>query len=115
MKRLLLIGRSETMAAKRNDLIGMVFGNLFVVEFAHIYNGHSYWLCRCECGGYTIARGSHLKIGNISSCGCKKGNITHGESKTKAVFSVAQHERTVPKPESHRVPPLWRTWYLGVC
>lgn len=71
------------MARKIDDLTGKVFGDLRVDEFAYIYNGHSYWLCLCECGCYTVARGSHLKAGNILSCGCKKGNITHGESKTR--------------------------------
>lgn len=75
------------MARKIDDLTGMVFGNLCVVEFSHTYNGHSYWLCRCKCGRLTIARGSHMKSGNVSSCGCKNGNITHGESKTR-LYSV---------------------------
>jgi hypothetical protein len=83
MRQLSFTERSETMATRINDLTGRVYGSLCVVEFAHIYHGHAYWLCRCECGSYTIARGSHLKAGNISSCGCKKGNITHGESKTR--------------------------------
>ena len=77
------IERGETMTSRREDLTGRVFRDLIVEEFAHIYGGHAYWLCRCKCGGYTVARGSHLKTGNISSCGCKKGHITHGESKTR--------------------------------
>ena len=75
------------MPRKKDSLTGMVFGHLCVTEFSHAYNGHSYWLCRCDCGGYTIARGSHLKAGNVSSCGCRKGHITHGESKTR-LYSV---------------------------
>ena len=71
------------MAKKMEDLTGNAYGKLSILEFAYTYKGHSYWLCRCECGGHTVARGSHLKTGNVSSCGCKKGNTTHGESKTR--------------------------------
>ena len=71
------------MARRREDLTGLTFGHLCVTGFSHIYKTQSYWVCSCDCGGNTIARGSHLKAGNVSSCGCKKGHITHGESKTR--------------------------------
>ena len=71
------------MARKTSNLAGSVFGHLRVAEFSHTYNGHAYWVCRCDCGGHTIVRGSHLRAGNVSSCGCRKGHITHGESKTR--------------------------------
>lgn len=32
--------------------------------------GVVYWLCKCECGGQTIARGSSLRDGKTRSCGC---------------------------------------------
>lgn len=93
------------MCRKKEALTGMAFGHLCVIEFAHTYKGHSYWLCRCDCGRYSIARGSHLKTGNVSSCGCKKGNITHGESKTR-LYSVwngmKDRCRNVNSPEYHR-------------
>lgn len=92
------------MASRRNDLTGMVFGSLCVIEFSHTYNGHSYWLCSCECGESTIARGSHLKTGNISSCGCKKGNITHRESGTRLynVWSQMWGRCTNPNANAYR-------------
>lgn len=65
------------------DLSGRRFGKLTVFLFGEVRNGHAYWLCKCDCGGTCYVRGSHLICGNVSSCGCSKGNITHGESKTR--------------------------------
>lgn len=28
------------------------------------------WLCKCDCGGWKIARAEYLKYGQIMSCGC---------------------------------------------
>lgn len=55
---------------KRLDLVGQQFGKLTVTEFSHIGGKTSYWKCVCECGAVHVAQGSHLKNGNIRSCGC---------------------------------------------
>lgn len=65
------------------DLSGMRFGNLTVVKLAHCEGGQAHWLCSCDCGKDTVARGSHLRTGHTISCGCKKGHISHHESKTR--------------------------------
>lgn len=39
--------------------------------------GHSDWLCKCDCGNSKIARGSHLKEGDIKSCGCLVRDTNH--------------------------------------
>ena len=87
------------------DLVGKRFGYLSVLDFSHTYKGHSYWLCICECGGHTIVRGSHLKSGNVTSCGCRKGHITHGESGTRlyAIWNSMRKRCRDPKNrEYHR-------------
>lgn len=57
---------------KTKDISGKKFGRLVVIDFA--YNkgsgGHSYWNCVCDCGNKIIARGSHIRCGNIKSCRC---------------------------------------------
>lgn len=90
---------------KLNNLVGKRFGYLSVLDFSHTYKGHSYWLCVCECGGHTVARGSHLKSGNVTSCGCRMGHITHGESGTRlyAVWNNMRERCRNPKNrEYHR-------------
>ena len=108
------------MSCKRADLIGMVFGSLCVIEFAHIYNGHSYWLCACDCGKHTVVKGSHLRSGHTISCGCKRGNIAHRESKTRLyrIWNGMRERCTNPNsPQFERygargiqVCPEWREY-----
>lgn len=78
------------MVKVREDLTGQTFGTLTVLKQAEDYvdrKGQHYaqWLCECSCKKRTqlITRGSHLKNGHTTSCGCshikedgykKKGN-----------------------------------------
>jgi len=57
--------------------------------------GSDQYLCLCECGNYTIVRGSKLKSEHTKSCGCLKKEATskaisikttHGQSKTKLYY-----------------------------
>jgi hypothetical protein len=54
------------------DLVGQVFGRLSVLSRAPKVgvSKHAYWHCQCACGETTIARGVHLRDGNVTSCGC---------------------------------------------
>lgn len=72
---------------KALDLTGQTFGRLTAVRRVGT-DKHRYalWLCACECGNETVARGRHLRVGDTRSCGClqhetrvKSGNLTrHG-------------------------------------
>lgn len=58
------------------DLTGQRFGKLVAVEMADDYvspkNGKKsrQWLCKCDCGNDIIVRGSYLRSGQKTSCGC---------------------------------------------
>lgn len=39
-------------------------------------NGHSYWLCQCDCGNQKEIASSSLKSGQTMSCGCVHRKIT---------------------------------------
>jgi hypothetical protein len=60
------------------DITGQRFGNLVVVGEAseRTKSGKHLWLCICDCGQETTARGSHLRRKDRTSCGCQKVNIT---------------------------------------
>lgn len=65
------------MGQRVNDLTGCEFGFLTVVERAPTPQGvkprHAYFLCYCAaCTDHIVARGDHLRLGNIKSCGCMK-------------------------------------------
>jgi len=57
--------------AKREDLTGKHFGRLVVEKFDHLDStGHSFWLCKCQCGNKRVVRGEHLIGGHTKSCKC---------------------------------------------
>ena len=67
------------MVKVRNDLTGMVFGRLVVIEQSEDYisaNGQHFaqWLCECSCKNRTKVIVSHnnLRRGHTNSCGCLK-------------------------------------------
>src|SRR5713101_1171101 len=54
-----------------NDLTGMRFGRLVVIGRAdNDKNGSAQWHCRCDCGEKRVVRGSDLRNGHSTSCGC---------------------------------------------
>lgn len=76
--------------ARALNLVGDKYGMLTVVEKAGISkNGHTNWICQCECGNVTIVNSGHLREKRgVKSCGClceKVGERTykHGASQTK--------------------------------
>lgn len=71
------------------DYVGKKYGRLTVISvYTRDLNGHrdSVAACACECGNTYEAKISHLKYGNIKSCGClklelgRKFNYRHGNS-----------------------------------
>lgn len=59
-------------------LIGQRFGDLQVICRMPSKNGHRMFKCQCECGNYTIVRGSALVSGNTMSCGCYDKKVRIG-------------------------------------
>lgn len=53
------------------DLRGKRFGRLTILyEIEKRERKYVIWACCCDCGNIIKARSSHLKDGNIKSCGC---------------------------------------------
>ena len=59
---------------KRISLVGEKYGKLTVVSLNEekTRNGVLFWNCLCECGNKYIARGSNLKSGKSTHCGCSR-------------------------------------------
>lgn len=56
---------------KYNDLNGMVFGRLTVVEESgRTKDRHILWKCQCECGNEVNVASKELVSGHTKSCGC---------------------------------------------
>lgn len=81
--------------SKLIDLTGKQFGRLTVVSRAeNDKRGNARWLCRCDCGNYSVVMGKHLRCGHTESCGCSHQEVaqknltilnakTDGRSKTR--------------------------------
>lgn len=73
----------------KTALIGKRFNRLEVIAFDSISkNGHSKWLCRCDCGNELVKFATNLRKGHTQSCGClqkeqtSKAKKTHGMRNT---------------------------------
>lgn len=55
-----------------DDLTGLKFGMLTVLDRAENKNGFIRWNCKCECGNIKTVAQAHLKNGNVKSCGCAR-------------------------------------------
>ena len=61
----------------KNDLTNQQFGKLTVLYKTRLdSNGHSYWMCQCECGNQKEISSSNLKNSGTKSCGCIHSEIT---------------------------------------
>ena len=75
------------------DLSGMRFGKLIVVEFGFFdfpKNSKSrlaYWHCKCDCGKDCYVYSSNLKLGKTKSCGCLQKSIASKTHK-KYYFNI---------------------------
>lgn len=76
------------------DLTNQQFNHLTAIKkVGRTKQGFAIWLCECVCGNTTEVRSSHLRNGNIKSCGCKRMevirtcNIKHGESRCPEWYS----------------------------
>ena len=75
--------------AKALNLLEKKFNRLTVIErLPNDKNGKSMWLCKCECGSEVEIRGSHIKRGDIQSCGC----LLQEETQKRATQRKLEHQ-----------------------
>jgi hypothetical protein len=55
----------------KDNLVGLPFGRLVVLEAGKVAHSGRKWVCRCACGKLTSAYGFNLKSGKTTSCGCR--------------------------------------------
>lgn len=72
------------------NLLGRTFGRLTVTGYAGSAGGKALWDTKCQCGNTKTARGSELRRGSTTSCGCWRrekaaaAKTTHGMSQHPA-------------------------------
>lgn len=52
------------------NLVGMKFNKLTVIERDFSHKDRPYWKCQCDCGNTVSVRADLLKNGNTKACGC---------------------------------------------
>ena len=60
---------------KMIDLTGQKFGFLTALYDSgkrEPTNGTVKWMCKCDCGNFTIVNSNQLRTGGTISCGCAK-------------------------------------------
>ena len=68
----------------RIDITGQRFGRVTVLEYSHSdKRRQTMYKCKCDCGNIFITRGSGLKSGHVTSCGCTTRARTHSLSQSR--------------------------------
>ena len=94
------------------DLTGQKFGKLTVLELdVNNPKAGAYWICRCECGNIKIARGSSLRDGTTTHCGCSISKHPEKIDKTSLVGKrfgrLTVLKRDLSKPTGHGCSSYW--------
>lgn len=74
---------AKTCGCKYVDYAGLRSGNLVAYKYICSENSNAKWLCKCDCGGTKEVYATMLKSKRVTSCGCKKGNHSHGLAHTR--------------------------------
>lgn len=91
---------------RARDLTGIRFGRLVVIRRQEGPPGIARWQCLCDCGEVTSVRASHLRDGNVQSCGClarervSKAKRTHGMDRTKTYYAWASIKQRCRNPKN---------------
>lgn len=65
-----------------NDITGQKFGKLTALKYDKTKGkGHTYWICKCDCGTEKSIRKDSLVSGAVVSCGC------YHKEKTSEIFT----------------------------
>ena len=92
------------------DLKNKKFGKLLVVGKGESRKGHTYWICKCECGKTSTVATQNLRQGLTKSCGCFSAKLA-AERKTLKIkghkFGLLTAIKRIPKTESKNVRSKW--------
>lgn len=82
------------MGYTAKDMSGQKFGKLTVLKRSGTQAGRcATWLCACDCGNEVVARGSSLRSGRTTNCGCyhselMKAKLTKHDGSRSKLYKV---------------------------
>lgn len=94
----------SSLTKPREDLSGKRFGRLTVQYSIVRRNGHSGWMCLCDCGNTAVVQTSKLKSGHTKSCGCY---MRDRASKSNSIILTGQRFGrlvAIRRTEGHKTP-----------
>lgn len=98
--------------------IGNVYGSLIVMSRDYSANDeHAVYICKCaKCGRTISVRGSRLREGKVTSCGCDAvpNGTTHGLSKTR-IYETWRGMHNRCEDVNHKDYPLYSKKGITVC
>jgi hypothetical protein len=110
-----------THMGKFIDMTGRKCGHLTVLRQSGLLAGKPAWECLCKCGTTIVTRGSDLRMGKSTSCGChriakitKHGHTTHGASPTPTYLSWQAMIGRCSSPSQYGYK-LYGVRGIGVC
>lgn len=65
---------------KRVEIAGQKFNRWQVISYTGNRQGHSFYLCRCDCGTTKEVSGNYLRRGSSKSCGCYDAELKRARS-----------------------------------
>jgi len=95
-----------------NDLTGLTYGRLVVIErAASDARGNARWVCQCKCKKITTVRGSSLKSGTTTSCGCARQRKPEGATRAASTKKAdREFEKSLALAQQHGA---WRRELTG--
>ena len=93
---------------KALDLTGQRYGRLTVLSRAGSKNGHTTWLCQCDCGNQIVASCCHLVQNRSKSCGCFKREKLINYSRSEEKKEISREQMTVHGGRYTRLYRIWR-------
>lgn len=66
---------------------GVPDSRLTIIGFAGSQDNRALWNCQCSCGGTVTASGTHIRRGDIRSCGCLRIECTSDIGKNNKLYN----------------------------
>lgn len=76
------------VSARAQDLTGLKFNHLTIIEFEKRAGAHFIWRCACDCGAVISAKGNNVKVGFKRHCGGIHHFKGHQDAHIKAMLTT---------------------------
>lgn len=80
--------RNNGIGRQVSNLVGQKFGRLMPLGFLGLSSHGAKWLCRCDCGTFSIVLVSKLLAGSTISCACYRRNRLGNENRTHGAYKT---------------------------